>query len=464
MSRRTIQQQLVIVGSALALTGCMSMSPGPVTASTPAREPGIGKADTSFTPAMHCLGSLIEVYRHEMEPITIYVPRWPNLSGTGREQTSEIPSQIEAHIKSAILELDPKRVRLLEPTYERIVDTGYTFALVGEVNIFDRGIQTYKETVEGSLDVKQTNAQASFIKDVGFARLGTSSRTLMPDKLSSTLPLHVGMQAAVGYNVEERRYSIGLFGATGGSAKSHASLDGRGAVLQRMGQETVFAVLSRYLGVPGHRCLEPGAKPDAEWLKVFSERVGRKSDVELTMNLQESLVESGKLVQVTGKLDPQTLQALGSQASAPLIAAGNDGVRRKALEDAFFNVYVAQPVDLAMIKAARVHLEKPGTYAQGWLRLEMRTPMVVMLDNKVLELKRCKPVRIPLRVGDHHLVLGTDIVNKTTGARSMQVVDNLLITAMGNREERKVIAAGDGDPGACGKTPAPLTTVDATPR
>lgn len=416
-----------------------------------ARLPDVTTDSNDFSDKMQCLGQLVRAYRYEMtDPLRIYVATMPlQVLAMTRDPTSnEVISALDSAIKAAILEIDPRRIRLAEAPFKGDrPDIPFVFSLYFEISRIDKGVFSRTDKEEAGVEYKSIGVQYSASREIGFTNIGVVSRVILPNGDSSPLPLHIQLSANARYQVADKKFAFGLFGLSLGPGASEVIIDGRGALLKLMAQQIVFEVVSRYLGVPAHRCLGDEASPNDAWMQIARERIGSKSDTELLARLQESLIEHGHIIGVTGRIDASTLLALG--AHAPSLLSGSAAEKRRALEEIFLQSYMRQPVDMETVRAAHAHLKRDGVKLKGTLSLNLRTPMIVIVDDKPVAGPTCGAIQVPLTVGDHRLVLGVvepqkPGANGATPAENIKIVENARITIEAGKELHRVVEPRGG--------------------
>lgn len=454
---------LIAFALALALLGlsaCQETLPKhrdapPVTAPVSVPKPSPAEPTrTSYSAQMSCLRRQIEVYRYGMaEPLRIYV--WQaddrpdaRLDAAGQEMNARL---LAVQFKTGVTETDPARVQLVEPPVPGAAPpTNFDLAIKIDLVQKDQGVVSRSERDDFALEIKKFGGEISDNEEFGITQIELAARVLLPSGLSSPLPLHVRYSARLMYRVKEKRYGVGLLGLTYGNARSQVLVDGTDALTRLIGQQMVFQIVSRQLGVPAWRCLGlgPSAGPDEAWRRIFNGRVSRWSNTELIMRLQESLVESGQFIKVTGQIDRPTLDALTHHGVGLATAGAAQGgsIDRKALEAAFFKVYTTQPIDVNLVRRAKEHLRTPGVMSEGLLAftLQQPLPLVVTVDNRRYAVQPCGRTEIPLPVGDHVLTYGQALPTRTPpGGKpqeaQMVLLESGVITVQGQREISKTL-------------------------
>lgn len=456
--------------TALGLSACLETAPKrpnapPISAPVVVPKPAPAEPTrTSYSTQMSCLRRQIEVYRYGMaKPLRIYVWQADDRPDARLDAASqEINARLAAQLKTAVLETDPARVQLVEPPVPGVApSSNFDIAIKIDQVQKDQGVVGRSERDDFALEIKKFGGELSDNEEFGITQIELAARVLLPDGVSSPLPLHVRYSARLMYRVKEKRYGLGLLGVTYGNARAQVLVDGTDALTRLIGQQMVFQIVSRQLGVPAWRCLGlgPSAGPDEAWRRIFNGRVSAWSDTELTMRLQESLVESGRMIKVTGQLDGPTRDALASRGvSLPAPTAGGS-VDRQALLAAFFKVYTAQPIDVEMVRRSKAHLRTPGVVSQGMLSFTLHQPMalVVTVDNRRHAVQPCGRTEIPLPVGDHVLTVGRELPSRNVAdgkpqEAQMVLLESNLITVQAQREISKTL--GKPSPGGCAATPA----------
>lgn len=455
---------------ALGLSACLQTMPKrldapPINAPVVVPKPAPAEPTrTSYSAQMSCLRRQIEVYRYGMsQPLRIYVWQADDRPDARMDAAGqEMNARLAAQLKTAVLETDPARVQLVEPPVPGLAPSSqFDIAIKIDLVQKDQGVVSRSERDDFALEIKKFGGELSDNEEFGITQIELAARVLLPDGVSSPLPLHVRYSARLMYRVKEKRYGLGLLGLTYGNARAQVLVDGTDALTRLIGQQMVFQIVSRQLGVPAWRCLGlgPSAGPDEAWRRIFDRRVAGWSDTELIMRLQESLVESGRLIKLTGQLDGPTRDALASRGVNLQAPAPGGSMDRPALAAAFFKVYTTQPIDVEMVRQAMAHLRKPGVRGQGLLSFTLHQPLalVVTVDGRRHSVQPCGRTEIPLPVGDHVLTVGRALPPRNVpGGKpqesQMVLVESGVITVQAQREISKTL--GKPAPGGCPTAPA----------
>ena len=408
------------------LLGCESMSGGtfpslsfsplgsgaqPETPKTP-----INRDITNFSRSMSCMQGLLIAYGYDStRPLVVHVVNPASRYERGAENGnvwSELPQRLAGQVKGSLLQLSPS-VQLYEPLGDEIDPDRYEYALVVEPDRIDRGVIGASRNEQAAFDIRNLGLSASRGEEFGVTSIALTARTLQSNALSSPLSLHVQLQANALWRTKDQHVGLSILGGSVGRSVNATLVEGPGAVTKLMAQHIAFTVAARHFMVPGWRCLDPGAEPDAEWLAIWSSRVRVKSDVELVARTQELLDVAGARVQITGRMDEATAKALKGKVSVPTPTPGTP-VRRDILERIFFDIYTTLPTDMSIVRVGAAYVRNPANRLQGSLYLDVRGVNVgLKLDGKPVDVLPCGVTEIKAPVGDHIVQISKDVAPPT---------------------------------------------------
>jgi len=285
---------------------------------------------TSYTQALNELGLMTEVYA--APSLKIQCNPIGDNTGTSASTGGEIPRDITEIMKSSLNAIGGKVVYIpYDPSFiQNQVVTGYgTFSnkvipdviLTGGITEFDRGLETRGENTDvsggseinglpGSLPSKDFELRYGGGLKTGLARITLDFNLLDFQSMTGIPRMNTVNSMVVRKALRDQELGISLFGQSFGGKGSVKKVQGRHAAVRLLVELSMIQLVGKHLRLPYWRLLGADAKPDSFVMDQMAQYYRGLNDAETIANVQEWLYLYGHKVEITGRLDDATKNAL----------------------------------------------------------------------------------------------------------------------------------------------------------
>lgn len=318
---------IILIGG---LVSCASIDPRQQQVELPESKP-FSKI-TSYTQALADLGLMTEIYGTPFLKIQCN-PIGDN-TGSSAATGAEIPRDITEIMKSSLNSIGGRVTYIpYDPSFiQSQVVTGYsTFSnktipdvvMTGGITEFDRGLETRGSTTDMSggyefngvpdnftMPSKALELRNSQGTKSGLARITLDFNLLDFQTMTGIPRSNITNSMAVRKALSEGELGISLFGMSFGGKGSLKKVQGRHAAVRLLVELSMIQLVGKHLRLPYWRLLGSDARSDSFVMEQMAQYYRCLSDAETVTNVQEWLYLYGFNVEMTGRLDAATNNAL----------------------------------------------------------------------------------------------------------------------------------------------------------